>query len=67
MKKDFEKEIKEKKTSEKKVYTPPEIGIIWVELEQGIANGSTATRPANNSDVKTEWEGENNMVIETPF
>ncbi|MDX8568486.1 hypothetical protein OZ668_10835 [Elizabethkingia sp. HX XZB] len=54
MKKEFKKTPE--KIPEKKEYIPPRIDIVWVELEQGIANGSTfiSTIPG---EVQTEWEG----------
>ncbi|MDV2447008.1 hypothetical protein CMU93_05755 [Elizabethkingia anophelis] len=55
MKEDFE-ERTPGITPEKKKYIPPRMEIIWVELEQGIANGSTFIS-TNQGDVKTEWEG----------
>jgi hypothetical protein len=59
MKKETKKEVKGI-TFTKKEYVPPNVDVIWVKLEQGVANSSTYIS-INHGDVKTEWEGEDNQ------
>lgn len=43
--------------TEKKDYIAPELEVIRVEMEQGIAAGSATVNPAdNNNEIKDEWE-----------
>ncbi|WP_454060086.1 hypothetical protein [Elizabethkingia ursingii] len=59
MKKETKKEVKGI-TFTKKEYVPPNVDVIWVKLEQGVANSSTYIS-INHGDVNTEWEGEDNQ------
>ncbi|MDV2447006.1 hypothetical protein CMU93_05745 [Elizabethkingia anophelis] len=65
----MEEEFKKKTLEnipEKKEYIPPKMDIVWVELEQGIANSSTYIS-TNQGDVKTEWEGEEEQGVDANF
>jgi len=45
-----------KMKKEKRNYIPPQVELIVLEMECGIAAGSAVTRPDNSSgEVKHEW------------
>ncbi|WP_337084496.1 hypothetical protein [Elizabethkingia anophelis] len=60
-------------TSVRKVYIPPVIEVILVEIECGIAANSAPVSPGstngNTNSVQTDWNGDgnDNTNIETPF
>lgn len=44
-------------TTKKKVYVAPEVNVIYVELEEGIASGSAVIKPTGDDGfVNQEWE-----------
>lgn len=65
MKEKFEKKTLKKKP-EKREYIPPRMEIVIVELEQGIANGSTYIS-TKSGDVKTQWEDEEEQSVDVNF
>ncbi|WP_278554133.1 hypothetical protein [Elizabethkingia bruuniana] len=62
---------KEKKAEEKKDYSAPTLNTILVEMECGIAANSTAVSPGtvggNTDQVQTEWEGNDDTIINTGY
>ncbi|MDV3659236.1 hypothetical protein CMU70_02050 [Elizabethkingia anophelis] len=62
----------EKKLKIKKEYTAPVLEIVLIEMEQGIAAGSASVNvgvdvSGNASPVDTDWGGNDDTVIDTPF
>lgn len=51
----------------KKDYIPPTILVEFVEMEEGIASGSSSTTPPTTNGitdpVPTEWEGSDDTII----
>lgn len=56
---------------EKKNYVAPTTDILHVEMECGIAANSAAVSPVtvggNTDQVQTDWGGNDDTTIETPF
>ena len=51
-----------------KVYIRPELEVIFVEMECGIAANSAAVIPSTvETEIKTDWEGEDDTTIIAPF
>lgn len=69
----FEHEVatEEVENKIKKVYLSPEISVIKIEMEEGIASGSATVTPAelngNTDTVSTDWGGSDTTTIDTPF
>ncbi|MNE08891.1 hypothetical protein D3C87_1213910 [compost metagenome] len=41
----------------RRVYQPPKVEVIFLEMEQGIAAGSAAINPSNQTgDILDEWD-----------
>lgn len=61
------------KTSNKSLYKIPRIEVTMVEIEQGIAAGSASASVApgstngNVDQVQTNWGGNDDTSIDTPF
>ena len=55
----------------KKAYLSPEITVIEVEMEEGVASGSATVTPVevngNTDTVSTDWGGSDTTTIDTPF
>ncbi|HFK5508255.1 MULTISPECIES: hypothetical protein [Elizabethkingia] len=70
---------KEKDTSEyliqkivsRSLYKTPEVEVTLVEIEQGIAAGSASAMPnttnGNTNAIQTNWNGNDDTSIDTPF
>ncbi|WP_395763001.1 hypothetical protein ACH34F_04520 [Elizabethkingia anophelis] len=56
---------------EKRKYISPTLDVMIVEMECGIAANSAAVSPAtvggNTDQVQTDWGGNDDTTIETPF
>ncbi|WP_407512144.1 hypothetical protein [Elizabethkingia miricola] len=56
---------------EKKDYSAPTLNTILIEMECGIAANSAAVSPGtvggNTDPVSTEWGGNDDTTIDTPF
>lgn len=51
-----------------KVYIRPELEVIFVEMECGIAaNSAAVVPPTGNGEINTDWEGEDDTTIIAPF
>lgn len=54
-----------------KNYLPPTINVTIVLMEYGIAAGSASVSPVavggNVDQIQTEWNGNDNTTIDTPF
>ncbi|MCL1668180.1 hypothetical protein M2T82_08920 [Elizabethkingia ursingii] len=57
--------------TEKKKYVSPEIAIIRIEMESGIAAASASVTPVTvngaSDQVPTDWEGTDDTTINTGF
>ena len=55
----------------KKTYLSPEITVINIEMEEGVASGSATVTPVevngNTDTVSTDWGGSDTTTIDTPF
>ena len=55
----------------KKTYLSPEITVINIEMEEGVASGSATVTPVevngNVDSVSTDWGGSDTTTIDTPF
>ncbi|MCL1674548.1 hypothetical protein [Elizabethkingia meningoseptica] len=56
---------------DRKNYVAPRIDLAFVEMECGIAANSAAVSPVtvggNTDQVQTDWGGNDDTTIETPF
>ncbi|ATC34732.1 hypothetical protein AB2S32_13730 [Elizabethkingia anophelis] len=62
------KKNEKKEDTLKKEYLPPNVTIDLIEMEYGIAANSVITVPVGTgTEVKTDWEGEDNSTIIAPY
>ncbi|WP_407500773.1 hypothetical protein [Elizabethkingia anophelis] len=56
---------------EKRKYISPTLEVMIVEMECGIAANSAAVSPAtlngNTDQIQTDWNGNDDTIIDTPF
>lgn len=62
---------KEKMAEEKKDYSAPTLNTILIEMECGIAANSAAVSPVtvggNIDEIQTDWNGNDDTTISSPF
>ncbi|HFK5529594.1 TPA: hypothetical protein ACGZ99_003680 [Elizabethkingia anophelis] len=67
----MEKQKKEQIDYEKRKYISPEIEVLFLKMEQGIAANSAVVTPGttngNTDPVNTEWEGSDDTSVDAPF